>query len=314
MGMYKLNPACKDYLWGGKRLIVEYGIQYDGGICAEAWVLSCHKDGQSKIASDIEKSKSLAELVRSNKAILGTNCDRFEDFPILIKLIDAKKKLSIQVHPDDEYAIKNENQYGKTEMWYVLEAKEGSYLYLGFEKEIDKEEFIERIANNTLTDVLHKQYVKRGDVIFISPGTVHAIGEGIVVAEIQQNSNITYRIYDYGRVGADGKPRELNIEKALDVIKLKRPADYSRSDEHLALCDYFCVDKVEITEGNPFLKRAGADSFVSILVISGCCTVSSGSETIIMKKGDSLFVEANTGEFKVEGNAELILTSIPQKE
>lgn len=311
MSIYKLKPACKDYLWGGDRLTQEYGIEYDGDICAEAWVLSCHKDGISTITSGINSGKLLSEQVKENKAILGTNCEKFEEFPILIKFIDAKKALSIQVHPDNDYALANENQYGKTEMWYVLEANEGSFLYEGFEKEIDKAEFIKRINDNTLTEVIHKKYVKRGDVIFIEPGTLHAIGEGILLAEIQQNSNVTYRIYDYGRLGADGKPRELHVSKAVDVTKLERPKEYVPEGGHLGICEYFCVDKADVSGNSPYRGRAGAESFVSILIIEGHCTVKTATETCNMKKGESLFVEANTGEFTVEGQAELLITTVP---
>ncbi|RKM53985.1 mannose-6-phosphate isomerase [Butyrivibrio sp. X503] len=313
MSIYKIKPACKDYLWGGHRLTDEYGVEYEGDVCAEAWVLSCHKDGQSLITDDIKEGQTLSQLVKEKKTILGGNCERFEDFPILIKLIDAEKKLSIQVHPDNDYAMVHENQYGKTEMWYILEAKENAFLYQGFEKEIDKEEFEKRIKDNTLTEVLYKRYVKRGDVIFISPGTLHAIGEGILLAEIQQNSNVTYRIYDYGRIGADGKPRELHISKALDVTKLTRPEEYVPKDGHVAICDYFCVDRVVIEEGKGYKQEVGADSFVSILTIDGECAVSSRDKKIRVKKGESLFVEANTGVVSIEGKAELLLTTVPSE-
>ncbi|RKM56058.1 mannose-6-phosphate isomerase [Butyrivibrio sp. XB500-5] len=313
MGIYKLKPACKDYIWGGNRLVNEYGVECDGEICAEAWVLSCHKDGSSRITSDIQEGRLFSEFINENKAVLGTNCERFDDFPILIKLIDAKKPLSIQVHPDDEYALKHEKQFGKTEMWYVLEADEGAFLYQGFEKNIDKEEFERRINDNTLTEVLHKKYVKKGDVIFIAPGTLHAIGEGIMVAEIQQNSNVTYRVYDYGRLGPDGKPRELHISKALDVTKLERPTDTVSNSGHLATCEYFCVDKITVKKEAVYHGNAGKESFVSILSITGNCTVSTGTEAISMKKGDSLFIEADTGKYEIEGDAEVIITSIPSK-
>ncbi|MCR5605923.1 MAG: class I mannose-6-phosphate isomerase, partial [Treponema sp.] len=166
MNILKLKPACKDYLWGGHRLVEEFGIEYEGDVCAEAWVLSCHKDGESTITNGIYKGKELSEFIATDREkILGTNCSDYEEFPILIKLIDAKKPLSIQVHPDDEYAREHENQYGKTEMWYILGAEEGAFLYQGFEKEITKEEFEKRIKENTLEEVLHKVYVKKGDVI-----------------------------------------------------------------------------------------------------------------------------------------------------
>lgn len=323
MEMLKLRPACKDYLWGGHRLVEEYGIDYPGDICAEAWTLSCHKDGESvvcevagKVSSEECKyvGKPLDEVIRDNgKEILGTNCVRFEDFPILIKLIDAKKPLSIQVHPDDEYALKNEGQYGKTEMWYILEAQEGSYLYQGFDHEITKEEFENRIKDNTLEEVLNKVYVKKGDVVFIKPGTLHAIGAGILLAEIQQNSNVTYRIYDYGRLGADGKPRQLHIKQSIDVTKLEPPTPYKAEDGHLAVCPFFQVDLFEVKEGASFETNVDATSFVNLLVTDGEANVISADsgQTLHVSKGESLFIPAGTGCIKIEGALQGLLTRIP---
>ena len=313
MEMFKLIPACKDYLWGGHRLATEYGIKYDGDILAEAWVLSCHKDGCSVIADGEFSGKSLEELIREKGGdFLGTNCEKVDDFPILIKFIDAKRPLSIQVHPDDEYALKHENQLGKTEMWYVLDAKEGAFLYQGFDHDISKDEFEERIRNNTLTEVLNRIYVKKGDVLFIPPGTLHAIGEGILIAEIQQNSNVTYRIYDYGRLGADGKPRQLHISQSLDVTSLKKPESYSCSTGHLVSCDFFEVDHVNVQDCSSYKAVADAKSFVSVIAIGGNCTVTCGGKEAELTKGESLFIPANMGEYEITGNSELLITRIPE--
>ena len=311
MGMYLLKPACKDYLWGGHKLVDEYNVEYDGDVCAEAWVMSCHKDGNSIIANGIEKGKTLSAVIEEKgREILGKNCEKYKDFPILIKFIDAKKPLSIQVHPDDEYALSHENQYGKTEMWYVLEAEEGAYLYQGFEKEISKEEFEKRIKENTLTEVLHKEYVKRGDVIFITPGTLHSIGAGLLIAEIQQSSNVTYRIYDFGRVGADGKPRQLHIQQSLDVTKIEKPVKYKSLDEHMVNCDFFCVDRIKAND-KAYEDVADDSSFVSLLVIGGEGRISAEGETLEVKKGDSVFITAGAGKYSVEGNVEVIKTIVP---
>ncbi|WP_026489677.1 type I phosphomannose isomerase catalytic subunit [Butyrivibrio sp. XBB1001] len=311
MGMYLLKPACKDYLWGGHKLVDEYNVEYDGDVCAEAWVMSCHKDGNSIIANGIEKDKTLSAVIEEKgREILGKNCEKYKDFPILIKFIDAKKPLSIQVHPDDEYALSHENQYGKTEMWYVLEAEEGAYLYQGFEKEISKEEFEKRIKENTLTEVLHKEYVKRGDVIFITPGTLHSIGAGLLIAEIQQSSNVTYRIYDFGRVGADGKPRQLHIQQSLDVTKIEKPVKYKSLDEHMVNCDFFCVDRIKAND-KAYEDVADDSSFVSLLVIGGEGRISAEGETLEVKKGDSVFITAGAGKYSVEGNVEVIKTIVP---
>ncbi len=328
MEMLKLKPACKDYLWGGHRLVEEYGIDYSGEICAEAWTLSCHKDGESVICADADCTgagdgdfsdskyvgKTLSEVIREKgKGILGTNCEEFEDFPILIKLIDAQKPLSIQVHPDDEYALKNEGQYGKTEMWYILEAKEGAFLYQGFDHEISKEEFETRIKENTLEEVLNKVYVKKGDVIFITPGTLHAIGEGVLLAEIQQNSNVTYRIYDYGRLGADGKPRQLHIKQSIDVTKLEQPVPYKTENGHLASCKFFQVDLVEVKEGASCEFNVDAASFANLLAVEGDAKViaADSGQTMNVRKGESVFIPAGAGLVKIEGDADIILTKIP---
>lgn len=198
MSILKLKPACKDYLWGGRRLVEEYGKEYDGETLAETWELSCHPDGPSVISNGKYAGKTLEEYIeKEGREILGTHCRRFREFPVLIKFIDANKDLSIQVHPDNRFALKNEGQYGKTEMWYVMDTEPGAFLYYGFKKEISREEFRRRINDNTLTEVLNSVSVKKGDTFFIEAGTIHAIGKGILLAEIQQNSNVTYRVYDY---------------------------------------------------------------------------------------------------------------------
>ncbi len=168
MAILKLKPACKDYLWGGHRLVDEYGVEYDGKILAEAWVLSAHPAGASTIVNGKYAGKTLREyLDAEGLEVLGTHCRRFREFPILTKFIDAKDNLSIQVHPSNAYALKNENQYGKTEMWVVLDAEPGAFLYYGFQREISKEEFAARIRENTLLEVLNAVPVKKGDVLFI---------------------------------------------------------------------------------------------------------------------------------------------------
>lgn len=315
MEILKLTPACKDYLWGGDKLIKDFGINYDGDVCAEAWMLSCHKDGQSIVSDGEYAGKTLTEVLEAcDNGILGTNCERFDDFPILIKLIDARKSLSIQVHPDDEYAIANEGQFGKTEMWYILDAKDGAFLYHGFDHKISRKEFEERIRNNTLTEVLHKEYVKKGDIVFVSPGTLHAIGEGILIAEIQQNSNVTYRIYDYGRVGADGKPRQLHIAQSLDVTKLEKPELYKSPNEHMVSCEFFDVDSVTVADGKFFRSVADEKSFVSIIVTEGYAVITGDGNKVCVKKGESVLIPAGFGDFKVEGGAELIVTRVPDGE
>lgn len=175
MAILKLKPSGKDYIWGGHKLVDNYGKEMTGDRLAETWELSCHPDGSSFVANGEDAGKTLRQYIEEHgKKVLGTNCERFEDFPILTKFIDAQDNLSIQVHPDNEYALKNEGQYGKTEMWYVVDAEEGAYLYHGFKKEISKDEFAKRIEEDTLLEVLNKVPVHKGDVFFIEAGTIHA--------------------------------------------------------------------------------------------------------------------------------------------
>lgn len=315
MSVLKLKPSCKDYLWGGHRLVEEYGKEYDGEILAETWELSCHPDGPSTIVNGAYAGKTLEEYIEAEgKEVLGTNCRRFRDFPILTKFIDAKRDLSIQVHPDNRYALKNEGQYGKTEMWYVVDAGKEAFLYYGFKKEVSKEEFARRIREDTLLEVLNAVPVQKGDVLFIESGTIHAIGKDILIAEIQQNSNVTYRVYDYGRVGKDGKKRDLHIEKAIAVTN-RVPLIKSRSSyPHVADCDYFTVDKLNL-DGRMMCRVEGTvseESFVSILILDGEGVVSCGNK-VSYQKGDSLFLPAGSGAYVIEGSCDALITTIRAK-
>ena len=294
MKTIQLKPSCKDYLWGGEKLRTEYGIQSEMHPLSEAWMLSCHPDGPSYLPD----GTTLQQYIDAHPGCLGTDGVKFEEFPILAKLIDAKKDLSIQVHPSNAYALEHEHQYGKTEMWYVLEAEPGATLYYGFTHEISKEEFEHRIKDNTLTEVLNAVPVKKGDCLFIPSGTLHAIRKGIVVAEIQQNSNVTYRIYDYGRKGADGKPRQLHIPQALDVTERKPPVAHDFHG-HLAQCDYFTVDAVE----GSFKDICDDVSFTSLLILEGegTLTETATGESLPIQKGESFFIPAGTGEYTVSG-------------
>lgn len=316
MGLLKLKPGCKDYLWGGHRLVEEYGKEYDGDVLAETWELSCHPDGPSLIANGRYAGKTLQQYIEEEgKEVLGTHCRRFRDFPILIKFIDAKDNLSIQVHPDNRYALKNEGQYGKTEMWYVMDAGKEAFLYYGFQREISTEEFARRIQEDTLLEVLNAVPVQKGDVLFIESGTIHAIGRDILIAEIQQNSNVTYRVYDYGRVGKDGKKRDLHIEKALAVTKRVPIVKDKSSYPHIADCDYFTVDKLNL-DGNVMKKMEGTvsdASFASILMLDGEGTISCDGEVLSFRKGDSFFLSAGSGTYTMEGSCDALITTIREK-
>ncbi len=317
MEILKLNPVFKDYIWGGTRLRDDFGLKTDINPVAEGWMLACHKDGMNTIDGGEYDGKTLESVIKEGgkSKIAGTNSEKFPYFPVLIKLIDAKDNLSVQVHPDNEYAARVEHEFGKTEMWYVLDAAPGATLIYGFKNKIGKEEFKQAIESNTLLDVLNVVEVKKGDMFFIEAGTVHAIGKGALIAEIQQNSNSTYRVYDYGRLGKDGKPRELHIQKAIDVSKTE-PAKYGTKPfgkkeeisggtrQMLTECPLFSVYNYELC-GKVDLN-ANEESFNHILVVDGSGKIG-GRE---FKKGDSFFVPANYGNYEIDGNGEFILTKV----
>lgn len=313
MAIVKLRPSCKDYLWGGHKLITDFHKEYEGEVLAETWELSCHADGPSYIADGEYAGETLAEyILMEGKKTLGKHARKFEKFPVLVKFIDAAQDLSLQVHPDDAFALENEHQYGKTEMWYVVDCDEDASLYYGFSREIEKEEFEQRIEDHTLLEVLNKVYVKKGDVLFIEPGTIHAIGKGCVIAEIQQNSNVTYRVYDYGRKDKNGKERDLHIEKALQVTK-RIPIQRQKSfDPHVVSCEYFTVDKL-VLDGGLMKKLSGTvgkDSFVHALMLDGDAEVRAGEERISVRKGDSFLLTADTGAYELEGKCEALVTTL----
>lgn len=327
---FKLKPATKAYIWGGDRLRNEYGVQSQDSIVAEAWMLSCNAAGASTISSGPLAGQTLGQALFSEiDKVLGENNSLSVYFPILIKFIDAKQNLSIQVHPDNCYALEHELVFGKTEMWYVLDADKDAYLYYGFKRAITKEEFRERIENNSITSVLNRVPVKKGDVFFIEAGTIHSIGKGILIAEIQQNSDTTYRVYDYARTDANGHKRELHIKKALDVTDtafvpgIPDAPSYISEEGYrtarLASCEYFTVDHLDIDSSARLI--CDTKSFTSLLFIDGKGRIIFEEDSVIaegnaiaegsvidVKKGDSLFLPAGTGAFLIEGKCSVLLT------
>lgn len=305
----KLTAPLKDYIWGGTKLITEYKKETTLSKVAESWELSTHKDGESIVADGEFKGMTLLEYIDKNgKACIGTKALAFDYFPVLIKLIDATDKLSVQVHPSDEYALKNEGGYGKTEVWYVLDCEKDAFLYYGVNREISKNEFEDRIKNNTLLDVLNKVNVKKGDVFFIEAGTIHAIGKGIVICEVQQNSNITYRIYDYDRRDKNGNARELHIEKALEVAKLTPSEKYVPEGNIFAKCKYFTAERLVFNgEGEITVSD---ESFMSLIITEGYGKINLGEYEIEFTKGDSIFIPAQNATAKVSGDCEIIASYV----
>lgn len=303
MKIEKLIPAYKSIIWGGDKLKKHYGKRTDVEPLAESWELSLHPAGESTLLDGTPLSSA------ASPSDFGKNCEGFPFFPVLVKLIDANDKLSVQVHPEDEYALENEGSLGKTEMWYIAHADEGAGIYLGFKEDVTHEEFERAIKEKTLCDKLQFIPVKAGDCYFIPAGTIHAICEGCLICEIQQNSNITYRVYDYGRVGADGKERELHIEKAIAVTNTSKINPRSlniENDEGVikGASRYFTSTLVSINGEKAF--KNDKSSFRCFTCLEGQGSVGDCE----IKKGESVFVPADFGDLVLTGSFSAIMTTV----
>ena len=306
--MVRLSPAFKDYLWGGTKLRDLYGKNCDFDVIAESWELSAHPAGNSIVASGRHKGLSFSQYLDIvGRNVLGWKC--MQGFPLLIKYIDAKQNLSVQVHPNDDYALENENEYGKNEMWYVVDAEPGAGLYVGFNRDTDRAEVENRIADGSIMHILNFYPTKPGDIFFIPAGTVHAIGAGNLICEIQQSSNSTYRLYDYDRKDKFGNPRELHLRKALDVLNYKKyiPECLDQEDGKIR-CKYFEVVLEDIC-GEIEIPLTD-DSFHSFICLRGEGTLSLNGEVQIVKAGDSIFMPARNGLLHISGNLAMALTKI----
>lgn len=337
----RLEPAFKDNLWGGTKLRTVFGKKCDYDVIGESWELSAHPDGQSVIASGIFTGMYFGEFIEKyGHDVVGWKSSSLDRFPVLIKFIDAKKDLSIQIHPDDDYALEIENEFGKNEMWYVVDCEPGAFLYCGLKKDSSKEEIRERIENNTITDILNKIEVHKGDCVMVKAGTIHAIGAGILICEIQQNSNCTYRMYDYDRKDKFGNKRELHIDKAIDVVDVKKykpfvsdNKDVPEGAEVLVSCKYFeCykyvlgsdaaeADHASDIEDNCYntenVRNTGkvnisvdAMSFRSVIVIDGSGKIAVGNNIMDYNAGDSFFVTAGEKVINLEGTGTVIVTKV----
>lgn len=317
---FLLRPSGKDYLWGGQRLNTEFEKNIDMNPLAETWECSTHPDGVSYIASGEFNGESLADVIRMHPEYLGTRHAGETELPILIKFIDAKKDLSVQVHPSDEYAKEHEGgQFGKTEMWYVLDASKDARLVYGLKYNCTEKEIRTAISDGSLTKYLQTVSVKKDDLFFINAGTIHAIGAGCLIAEIQENSNLTYRLYDYDRVGKDGKKRPLHVDKAMQVANLKSSAEPRQpirvlryrqgvASELLSRCKYFEVNRMIVNTERRQVVQYGADelSFRVLLCINGCGSISYGDEVLRFYKGDCFFVPANSKILTIHGVAQFL--------
>ena len=320
---FVLIPAAKDYLWGGSRLNDDYNMGIPIFPFGEAWVCSTHPDGVSGVSGN---DHSLSELLSNHPEYLGSHVLQTTggkaELPIMIKLIDAKYALSVQVHPDDEYAGKYEGQWGKTEMWYVLGAKRESELVYGFNRDTTADEVREKINAGNIGTLLNHIPVHKDDVFYIESGIVHAIGAGCLVAEIQQSSNLTYRLYDYDRVDKHGNRRDLHIEKALEVARLEssqsprqpmRVLKYSNgfASELLTRCKYFQVERMILNTENRKMAdfQTGSNSFHALLCVDGCGVMFGEGFMLNFFKGDCIFVPADSIPMQIHGKAQILNVS-----
>ena len=312
MKIEKLVPAYKNYTWGGDRLKAKYNKHTDTTPLAESWELSFYPDSPS-----YAESTGLPISEAATQADIGTNATQFPYFPMLIKFIDAKDNLSVQVHPSDEYAMRYENLYGKTEMWYVIDCEKGAKLYVGFNRETDREEYLRHLENGTLADLLGAFEVKPGDAYFIPAGTIHAIGKGNLIAEIQQTSDITYRVFDWNRKDAQGRSRELHTELALDAIDFTSRHDYDitvipQPDQAVQMqsCPYFTSAVLEVETA---LERdlAAIDSFVIYICLEGNVELVWEEGTETLKKGETVLVPAVIDSLEWKGKGKLIEVYVP---
>jgi len=300
---FKFYPILKERLWGGTNLGTLLGKELESDLIGESWELSGVAGDVSIVANGSFKGTTLTDLINKfPEEILGKSVlERFgKEFPILIKFIDAQKDLSIQLHPDDELARKRHNSFGKTEMWYIMDAENDAELIIGFKEDISKETYIESLKNDTLTDLLNYENVSEGDAYFINAGKIHAIGAGILIAEIQQTSDQTYRVYDYNRKDAQGNLRELHTELSVDAISYDRQDDFkviygkeTNVSNPIVNCPYFKTNFISLNKNIQF-DVSNQDSFTIYMCIDGEVLIENDFGSILIKKGETVLVSAIT--------------------
>ena len=317
--MYKFEPLLKQTLWGGDKIIPFKHLNETLENVGESWEISGVKDNETIVSEGEYKGKSLNQLVRELKGKLvgQENYERFGDeFPLLIKFIDARQDLSIQVHPTDEIAHRQGKTRGKTEMWYALESAPGAQLYNGLKQQITPEQYKQMVENDTITDALARYEVNEGDVFFIPAGRIHAIGAGCFVAEIQQTSDVTYRIYDYKRKDKDGNYRELHTQQASESIDYTVLPNYRTEYDlvknegvQIAECPYFTTAVYDLNEPMT-LDYSELDSFVILIAVKGEGTITANGEEMKLAKGDTILLPATTGEVKIKGTVKFLETFV----
>lgn len=308
----KFKTIFKDKIWGGEKIKTYLGKDFSPlPNCGETWEISGVKSDVSIIANGPLKGTSLASLLAQEKEnLVGKSVyQRFGDeFPLLVKFIDANEDLSIQVHPDDALAKKRHNSFGKTEMWYVIQADKGASLITGFNQKVDKALYLKKFNAGQLIDILNREQVKADDVFFLPAGRVHTIGKGLLVAEIQQTSDITYRIYDFDRIDAEGHPRELHTEQALDAIDFTFQKEYKTNYEqtenevvNLIECPYFTTNVLEFSD-NTNRDYTLLDSFVIHVCLEGSYTINFGLEDLPVNMGDCVLIPATINKIVINTN------------
>ncbi|MBT8293200.1 MAG: class I mannose-6-phosphate isomerase [Eudoraea sp.] len=300
---FKFYPILKERLWGGTKLGTVLGKELESDLVGESWEISGVNGDVSIVANGSYKGTSLTNLIHEfPEAILGKSVlERFgKEFPILIKFIDAQKDLSIQLHPNDELARKRHNSFGKTEMWYVMDSDEDAELIIGFKEDVTEEIYTESLKNNTLTDLLNYESVNEGDTYFINAGKIHAIGAGVLIAEIQQTSDQTYRVYDYNRKDAEGNLRELHTELSFDAIDYAKKNDFKVSYEQkinaanpMVNCPYFKTNFISLNQNIRF-DLSNRDSFTIYMCIDGDVLIENDFGSILIKKGETVLVPASS--------------------
>lgn len=307
------TPILQDRIWGGTKLRDDLGKDIPTPTTGESWELSAVPGNVSVVKNGAYAGKSLADLLEQYPdEVLGTAVHaRFgKQFPLLFKFLDAREDLSIQVHPNDALAKERHNSFGKTEMWYVMQADEGSRIIVGFNHKSSPEEYLEKLESKQLIDILNQVPAKKGDVYFLETGTIHAIGGGIVIAEIQQTSDITYRIYDWDRVDANGNGRELHVELALDAMNYdltdteKTYAKEENKSNNMVDCPYFTTNYVPLN-GSAEVTRTG-ETFTVYICTEGEYSLTVAGETYTFKKGDTVLVPAAVTAYTLAGNATLL--------
>jgi len=310
----KFHPQLKEKVWGGRQLALQYDKEADGNI-GESWEISGVAESVSTVSNGVFEGRPLTELIElySDELLGKSVIQRFgNEFPLLFKFIDAREDLSVQLHPNDAVARKRHNSFGKTEMWYVLHAEENARLILGFNREMDSRTYQAYLSENKITDILHAEKVDKGDAFFIAPGTVHAIGAGVMLAEIQQTSDITYRIYDWDRPGIDGNMRELHNEEALDVIDYNAPnaklnfTELENQSVEVCTSAYFTTNSLKLTEG---IERniSKIDSFIVYMCIDGHAVIGVNNRTEEIKKGETLLIPASESLLSIETKGATLL-------